>query len=125
MSAVCSFLLLICEIWSGASKGIAMFRLSIARKLPLTIAALALLVGVGVGVAGYVIGSQTAQDLTFSRLDGLAADRTDLLRTYLASRELSVLTAARSETVQNALRDLHYGWMKLGDTQVSRSSTPM
>ena len=93
-----------------------MFRLSIARKLPLTIVALASLVGVGVGIAGYVIASQTAQDLTFSRLDGLAADRSDLLRSYLASRELSVLTAARSETVQNALRDLHFGWIKMGDT---------
>ena len=93
-----------------------MFHLSIARKLPLAIAALALVVGAGVGVAGYVIASQTAQQLTYSRLHGLAADRTDLLRSYLASRELAVLTAARSQTAQDALRDLHFGWIKLGDT---------
>ena len=93
-----------------------MVRLTIARKLPAAIIALGLLVGAGVGASGYLIASRTAEELTFARLDGLAADRSDLLRSYLASRELSVLTAARSETVQNALRDLHFGWMKLGDT---------
>ncbi|MEP7240705.1 MAG: methyl-accepting chemotaxis protein [Devosia sp.] len=92
-----------------------MVRLSIARKLPLAIAALALLVSAGVGIAGYAIASRTAEDLTFARLDGLAADRSDLLRSHLASLELSVQTAARSETVQNALRDLHFGWLKMAD----------
>jgi methyl-accepting chemotaxis protein len=93
-----------------------MVHLPIARKLPAAIIALGLLVGAGVGASGYLIASRTADELTFARLDGLAADRSDLLRSYLSSRELSVLTAARSETVQNALRDLHFGWLKLGDT---------
>jgi methyl-accepting chemotaxis protein len=93
-----------------------MIHQSIARKLPLGIMLLALLVGAGVGSSGYFIASKTAEDLTFARLDGLAADRSDLLRSYLTSRGLSVMTAARSETVQNALRDLHFGWMKLGET---------
>jgi methyl-accepting chemotaxis protein len=92
-----------------------MVHLPIARKLPAAIIAIGLLIGAGVGASGYLIASRTAQELTFARLDGLAADRSDLLRSYLASRELSVLTAARSETVQNALRDLHFGWMKIGD----------
>ena len=93
-----------------------MMRLPIARKLPAAIIGIGLLVGAGVGASGYLIASRTAEELTFARLDGLAADRSDLLRSYLSSRELSVLTAARSETVQNALRDLHFGWMKMGDT---------
>lgn len=38
-----------------------------------------------------------------------------LLSSYLSSRNLSVMSAARSETVQNALREPHFGWMKLGD----------
>ncbi|MEO9228181.1 MAG: methyl-accepting chemotaxis protein [Devosia sp.] len=89
---------------------------TIAKKLPLGILALALLVGAGVGSSAYVIASKTAQDLTFARLAGLAADRSDLLRSYLMSRGLSVMTAARSETIQNAVRDLHFGWLKFGDT---------
>ena len=102
-----------------------MVRLTIARKLPAAMIALGLLVGAGVGASGYLIASRTAEDLTFARLDGLAADRSDLLRSYLSSRELSVLTAARSETVQNALRDLHFGWMKLGTRQARCCSMPM
>ena len=92
-----------------------MRRSTIARKLPIIIVATALVVGAGIGTAGYVIASRTAEDLTFARLSGLAADRSELLRSYLDSRELAVLTAARSETVQNAVRDLHFGWVKLGE----------
>jgi methyl-accepting chemotaxis protein len=92
-----------------------MRRSTIARKLPIIIVATALVVGAGIGTAGYIIASRTAEDLTFARLSGLAADRSELLRSYLDSRELAVLTAARSETVQNAVRDLHFGWIKLGE----------
>ena len=88
---------------------------SITRKLPLAILALALVVGAGVGASGYLIASRTAEDLTFARLEGVAADRSALLKNFLQSRELSVLTASRSETVKNALRDLHFGWIKLGE----------
>lgn len=88
---------------------------SIAKKLPLAILTVAVVVGAGVGISGYAIASKTAEELTFARLDGLAADRSDLLRSYLMSRGLSVMTAARSETVQNALRDLRFGWLKMGD----------
>jgi methyl-accepting chemotaxis protein len=93
-----------------------MINRSIARKLPLAILALSLVVGAGIGASGYVIASRTAYELTSARLAGLAADRSALLGSYLDSRELSVLTAARSETVQNAMRDLHFGVVKLGET---------
>jgi len=92
-----------------------MFLQSIAWRLPVAVAGLALLVGIGVGVSGYFIAARTAEELTYARLDGLAVDRSDLLSSYLSSRSLSVMSAARSETVQNALRDLHFGWMKLGE----------
>ena len=88
---------------------------SIAQKLPLAIVALALFVGAGVAFSGYLIAARTGEGLTFQRLSGLASDRAALLRNYLSSRELAVLTAARSETVQNATRDLHFGWLKLGE----------
>ena len=68
------------------------------------------------GVSGFLIVARTAHTLTSSRLDGLAADRSALFRSYLESRELTVLTTARSETVQNAIRDLHSGWIKLEAT---------
>jgi methyl-accepting chemotaxis protein len=99
----------------GADDGGTMAGKSISRRLPVMIVALALVVGTGIGTAGYVIGSRTAEELTFARLAGIAADRSNLLASYLESRELAVFTASRSETVQNALRDLHFGWVKLGD----------
>ncbi len=92
-----------------------MQRWTIARKLPVTIVVTALFVGAGIGAAGYVIASRTAEQLTFERLAGVAGDRSVLLESYLGSRELAVLTAARSETVQNAVRDLHFGWVKAGE----------
>jgi methyl-accepting chemotaxis protein len=97
-----------------------MRRWTIARKLPIAIVATALVVGTGIGTAGYIIASRTAEDLTFTRLAGVAADRSALLSSYLGSRELAVLTAARSETVQNAVRDLHFGWLKLGENPTSQ-----
>ncbi|MEO5805224.1 methyl-accepting chemotaxis protein [Devosia sp.] len=92
-----------------------MVKFSLAKKLPTAIVAVAIMVGAGIGASGYFIASQTAGDITYTRLAAMASDRSALLEEYLNSRKLSVLTASRSETVQNAIRDLHFGWIKLGE----------
>ena len=92
-----------------------MTKLTLARKLPIVIVALAIMVGAGVAISAYLIAAGTAQTLSSDRLATMAKDRGTLLSQYLSSREQAVLTAARSETIQNALRDLHFGWIKLGD----------
>ncbi|MEO6013823.1 MAG: methyl-accepting chemotaxis protein [Devosia sp.] len=97
-----------------------MAKSSLARKLPAAIIALAVLVAAGVGVSGYLIATQTAESITFDRLSAIALDRSKLLGQFLASHELAVQTAARSETAQNAIRDLRFGWVKLVDGQADK-----
>ena len=104
-------------IFARSDSGGSMSKSSLARKLPAAIIALAVVVAAGVGFSGYLIATQTAESITFDRLSSIALDRSKLLAQFLASHELAVQTAARSETAQNAIRDLRFGWVKLVDGQ--------
>ncbi len=80
----------------------------IAVKLPLVVVGMAMLFGLGVGVAAYLISLQTVQEQREAALDAAVQAGYDQLTTYFREVETDVkLLARRSDTV-NALEFFSY-----------------
>ncbi len=60
-------------------------KLKIAQKLPLILIGSALIVGVGIGVAGYLIGLQTVDQQRAERMDASVQSGLDRVQDYLAN----------------------------------------
>jgi methyl-accepting chemotaxis protein len=84
--------------------------LKIAQKLPLAVLGSALLVSAGVGIASYLIGSATVDQMSQRQMATVAAERAGQFTTYLGSLQADLINSASAESVQTTLRDFNIGW---------------
>jgi len=84
--------------------------LKIAQKLPLAVLGSALLVSAGVGIASYLIGSSTVDQMSQRQMQTVAADRSARFTTFLASLESDLLNLAAAESSVTTMRDFNTGW---------------
>ena len=89
-------------------------QLKIAQKLPFAMVGSALLVSVGVGIASYVIGSATVDQMSQRQIQTVAAERAKEFRTFLKTIETDVVSTAAADLTFAAVRDLSVGWGQLG-----------
>lgn len=93
--------------------------LSIAKKIPLAIIASALAVGVALGVASDVIGSNTVQKEVSLKLEAALAGRAVGLENYFKSISEDLGIVAENPTVKSALKDFTAAWHTMSGSQVS------
>ena len=85
-------------------------KFKIAQKLPLALVGSALLVSAGVGIASYLIGSSTVDQMSIRQMQMAAGDRVKSFETYLGTIEADLVNQAAAESVQTTLRDFAIGW---------------
>jgi len=85
-------------------------KFKIAQKLPLALVGSALLVSAGVGIASYLIGSSTVDQMSIRQMQMAAGDRVKSFETYLETIEADLVNQAAAESVQTTLRDFAIGW---------------
>ncbi len=86
---------------------------TIARKLPLALVASAFVVSLGVGLGGYLIGSQMVGDLTTHNLASLAHERAKQVQDFMATVTGDLQTTASSQSTNQAIRDFSNAWLQL------------
>jgi methyl-accepting chemotaxis protein len=84
--------------------------LKIAQKLPLAMVSSALLVSAGVGIASYLIGSATVEQMTQRQMQTVATERAGEFKTFLDSIQADLINSAIAESVQTTLRDFSIAW---------------
>jgi methyl-accepting chemotaxis protein len=84
--------------------------LKITQKLPLAVLGSALLVSAGVGIASYLIGSSTVDQMSQRQMQTVATERANQFTTYLASLQADLVDSAAAESIQNSIRDFTIGW---------------
>jgi methyl-accepting chemotaxis protein len=85
-------------------------KLKIAQKLPLAMVGSALVVSAGVGIASYLIGSATVDQMSRRQMQTVVAERANQFTTYLASLQSDLINSAAAESVQTTIRDFTIGW---------------
>jgi methyl-accepting chemotaxis protein len=85
-------------------------KFKIAQKLPLALVGSALLVSAGVGIASYLIGSNTVDQMSIQKMQMVAGDRVKSFETYLETIQSDLVNQAAAESVQTTLRDFAIGW---------------
>jgi len=85
-------------------------QLKIATRLPFAVIGSALLVSAGVGVASYLIGSATVDQMTRRQIETVALERAQQFTTYLDGLKSDLINSAAAESVQTTLRDFSIGW---------------
>src|SRR4051794_20554305 len=86
---------------------------TIARKLPLALVGSAAIVSLGVGLGGYLIGSQMVGNMTEHNLSSLAYERAKQVDNLVASITGDLETTANSMAANQALRDFGNAWLQL------------
>ena len=82
----------------------------IAQKLPLALVGSALLVSAGVGIASYLIGSATVDELSRRQIQTIATQTAAELNGYFEDIAKDLTITAAAESTQTALRDLNINW---------------
>jgi methyl-accepting chemotaxis protein len=85
-------------------------QLKIAQKLPLALVGSALLVSAGVGIASYLIGSATVDQLSRRQIETIATQTSAELGSYLEGVAKDLTITASTESTQTVLRDLNINW---------------
>jgi methyl-accepting chemotaxis protein len=85
-------------------------QLKIAQKLPLALVGSALLVSAGVGIASYLIGSATVDQLSRRQIETIASQASAELGSYLDGVAKDLTITASTESTQTVLRDLNINW---------------
>jgi methyl-accepting chemotaxis protein len=85
-------------------------QMKIAQKLPLALVGSALLVSAGVGIASYLIGSATVDQLSRRQIETIATQTSAELGSYLEGVAKDLTITASTESTQTVLRDLNINW---------------
>lgn len=88
--------------------------LRISYKLPLAVAGAALLVGVGVGIGSYQIGSSTVDRMSEEKLETLAVSRQHEVERFMHRMETDIKLYADDPATQEALVEFSAGFNQLG-----------
>ncbi|WP_224703912.1 methyl-accepting chemotaxis protein [Devosia aquimaris] len=86
----------------------------IAQKLPLALVGSALLVSLGVGIASYLIGSATVDDLSRRQIDTIATQASSELAAYFDGIAKDLAITAATESTQTTMRDFNITWGQFG-----------
>ncbi|WP_137150698.1 methyl-accepting chemotaxis protein [Devosia sp. FKR38] len=86
----------------------------IAQKLPLALVGSALLVSVGVGIASYLIGSATVDELSRRQIDTIATQASSELAAYFDGISKDLAITAATESTQTTMRDFNITWGQFG-----------
>src|SRR5689334_1426413 len=89
-------------------------RLKIAHKLPLVVLCGALLMGVAIGGASYMIASRALEEQARQNLATVAFERANQLGTYLTAVQTDLVQLSKSETTLQALRALTVAFEQVG-----------
>ena len=77
-----------------------LLKMKIAQKLPLVLIGSALVVGVGIGIAAYMIGLQTVDEQRAARMDASVQSGLDQVQEYFRNTSVELgLYASRADTV--------------------------
>jgi len=87
--------------------------ISIARKLPMALIGCALLLGLGIGTAGYLTAADHIRTLGGERLETLAVQKANALFDIFDGVRQDLLTLAASDTVARATTQFTTGWDQL------------
>ncbi len=105
-----------------------LLKMKIAQKLPLILIGSALVVGVGIGIAAYVIGLKTVDQQRAERMDASVQTGLDGVQAYLHDVSIDLSTAAaRPETavqiqqMRQAFRTTENGQQVLRDAYITNS----
>ena len=90
--------------------------LKIAQKLPLAMIGSALVVGIGIGVAAYVIGLQTVDEQRAQRMETSLAAGADRVRSFMASIEQDVANLARRTDTVTQIQAMAYAVDQLDES---------
>ena len=85
-------------------------RFSIAQKLPLALLGSALLVSAGVGMASYMVGSSTVENLSQRQLQTVSSQLSAKITSYFEDVSKDLQITSTSESTQVAMRDLGINW---------------
>ena len=84
--------------------------LKIAQKLPLALVGSALLVSAGVGMASYLVGSATVDQMSQRQMQTVATERAGQFSTYLESIQKDLVNTATTESLLTTMRDFSINW---------------
>ncbi|MDP1732526.1 MAG: methyl-accepting chemotaxis protein [Devosia sp.] len=84
--------------------------LKIAQKLPLAMVGSALLVSAGVGIASYLIGSATVDQMSQRLMQTVASQRAEQFKSYLDGIQIDLVNSATTESLLTTMRDFTINW---------------
>ncbi len=85
-------------------------KLKIAQKLPLAMVGSALLVSAGVGIASYLIGSATVDQMSQRQMRTVASQRAEQFKAYLDGIQKDLVNTASTESLVTTMRDFTINW---------------
>jgi len=85
-------------------------KLKIAQKLPLAMVGCALVVSAGVGIASYLIGSTTVDQMAQRQMQTVASQRSEQFKGYLESIQKDLVNTATTESLLTTMRDFSINW---------------
>ncbi len=92
--------------------------LRISQKLPLALVGSAIVVGLGVGIASFVIASDALEAQARQQLDTIAFERANQLSVYMQSVENDVISTAGTEYVGQAVANFATAWQGMTNVQL-------
>ena len=105
---------------ASARAATAGFSWNVAKKLPVTILAIALAACAAVGVSNYLGAKQELRDQAVQKLTAISGARKAALGDYLASIRQDLKSQAANPLVGDAIREFTYAWRLLGDSATAR-----
>ncbi|MEP7239930.1 MAG: methyl-accepting chemotaxis protein [Devosia sp.] len=90
--------------------------LKISRKLPLALLGSAIVVGLGIGIASYLVASNALETQARQNLDTIAFERANQLSVYMHAVESDLLQVASSETTQLAASNFSTAWSRMANS---------
>ncbi|MEO6014901.1 MAG: methyl-accepting chemotaxis protein [Devosia sp.] len=87
----------------------------LAQKLPIVVAGTALVASAVIGIGAYLIAANTVTTQTQDKLQMVAAQRANGLKSFLESIRSDLLVTASSGGTVSALQNLAIGWPQIGE----------
>jgi len=87
--------------------------LKIAYRLPLALTGSALAIGIGLGVASFIISSETVGELTRSKLETIVESREVALHNYFEGVKSDLFVEAQNPVTINGIKDLNNAWAQI------------
>ena len=87
--------------------------LKIAYRLPLALTGSALAIGIGLGVASFIISSNTVGQMTRTKLETIVESREVALKNYFEGVRSDLFVEAQNPVAINGIKDLSKAWAQI------------